>query len=350
MTLRHIEARGDPFEIGVAIGREGSRSFREVVRNLARYRALQAFRGGDRLAAIEAASRRAFPDLMREIDGIAEGAGASFEDIFLWNCRGDLPGNAGFTGAQGCTDVLIPGDAASGLPAVIGHNEDDAGELAGHGFIVTAHPADGPAFTSFCGPGLLPGHTFAANAAGLVQTINHIRPRDQKAGVGRHIIARAVLGCRDIEAALALLGRADRAAGFHHNLGLRGEARLWSVEAPASGCAVIVAETPRAHANHLVFDAFAGADQEVAASSRDRQARADALIAAGKLGRDPLAVLRDTEGGDYPICRKVTGGRDTGYTLATAVFEISAAGVAWRVYDDPAAAPVFARQENRPSS
>jgi Acyl-coenzyme A:6-aminopenicillanic acid acyl-transferase len=350
MTLRHIEAAGDPFELGVAIGREGSRSFREVVRTLARYRALQSWRGSERLAGIEVCSRRAFPDLMREIDGIAEGVGAPFEDIFLWNCRGDLPGNTGFTGAQGCTDVLIPGDAAAGLPAVIGHNEDDAGALAGHGFLVAARPAGGLAFTSFCGPGLLPGHTFAVNEAGLVQTINHIRPRDQTAGVGRHVIARAVLGCRDVAAALGLLERRDRAAGFHHNLGMRGDARLWSVEAPASGCVAIVAERPRAHANHLVFDAFAGLDQEIAASSRDRQARADALIAAGTLARDPLAVLRDTAGGDFPICRKMTGGKDTGYTLATAVFEISPKAVAWRVYDDPAAAPVREGQGVRPSS
>lgn len=341
MTMRHIEAAGDPFAVGLAIGREGGRAFREVVRNLARYRALQPMRGSGRLGEIEAASRRAFPELMREIDGIAEGAEAPFEDVFLWNCRGDLPGNAGFTGAQGCTDVLIPGDGTAGLPAVIGHNEDDAGELAGHGFMATARPAGGVAFASFCGPGLLPGHTFAVNAAGLVQTINHIRPRDQKAGIGRHIIARAVLGCRDIGSALALLARTDRAAGFHHNLGIRGDARLWSVEAPAGGCAVEEAAGPRAHANHLVFDAFADADQEIAPSSRDRQARADALIAGGALGRDPLALLRDTDGGDYPICRKAAGGRDTGYTLATAVYEIGADRVDWRVYDDPAGAPIL---------
>jgi hypothetical protein len=341
VTLRHIRADGDPFAVGFAIGREGGTAFREVVRNLARYRALQPMRGSGRLAEIEAASRRAFPELMREIDGIADGAEVPFEDVFLWNCRGDLPGNAGFTGAQGCTDVLIPGDAATGLPAVIGHNEDDAGELAGHGFMVTVEPAEGIGFTSFCGPGLLPGHTFAVNAAGLVQTINHIRPRDQKAGVGRHIVARAVLGCADIGTALTLLARTDRAAGFHHNLGIRGDARLWSVEAPAGGCAVEEATAPRAHANHLVFDAFADADQEIAPSSRRRQARADALIAGGALGRDPLAVLRDTEGGDYPICRKVAGGRDTGYTLATAVYEIGAGRVDWRVYDDLSRPPVL---------
>lgn len=344
MTLRHIDAAGDPFALGAAIGREGGPAFHTVVRRLARYRALAHWRGSDRLAAIEACSRRAFPALMREIDGIAEGAEAPFEDIFLWNCRGDLPGGAGHTGAQGCTDVLVPADAARGLPALIGHNEDDAGELAGHCFIVTARPARGIGFTGFCGPGQLPGHTFAVNEAGLVQTINHIRPHDQKTGIARHVICRAVLGCAGIDAALALLRRGDRAAGFHHNLGSCDGPGLWSVEAPASGCVVRPVTTPCAHANHLVFDAFASLAQDVAPSSRARQERADALIAAGRLARDPSVILGDTAGRDFPIFRKRSGGRDTGYTLASAIFEIDASGVRWLVHDDLAAPPVFERR------
>jgi hypothetical protein len=341
VTLRRIEASGDPFALGVAIGRAGGKAFHEVVRGLGRFQALQGWRGSGWLAAIESCSRQAFPGLMREVDGLAEGAEAPFEEIFLWNCRGDLPGNAGFTGAQGCTDVLIPGD-----PAVIGHNEDDAPELAGHCFVVSARPEHGTAFTSFCSPGLLPGHTFAVSEAGLVQTINHIRPKDQKLGIARHIVSRAVLDCHDLESVWRLLRRPDRAAGFHHNLVWREDGRLWSVEAPASGCAVLPVAAPRAHANHLVFGDFAALDQEIAPSSLRRQARAEALIAGGNLDRDPLVVLGDTEGGDYPICRKAKGGADGGYTLATAVFTIAPDGVTMRIHDDPAAAAVFETKIN----
>lgn len=348
MSLRHITASGDPFALGVAIGREGGAAFRDIVRTLGRYEALQSWKGNERLAEIEAASRQAFPALMREMDGIAEGAGVPFDDIFLWNCRGDVPGNAGIAGSQGCTDVMIPGDPAGGLPAMVGHNEDDAGELSGHCFMVTVRPDEGVAFTSFCGPGLLPGHTFAVNSAGLVQTINHIRPRDQKAGIGRHIVARAVLTCRDIPSALDLLRRRDRAAGFHHNLGHCVSGDLWSVEAPASGCTAVSVTAPRAHANHLVFTEFAHADQEIAPSSRSRQARADALIADGRLGRDPLDILTDAGNGDYPICRKTHGGKDTGYTLATAIYELSPASVACRVYDDGFDKPSLEISQNCP--
>jgi hypothetical protein len=339
MIYPHIEAKGDPFEIGHALGRRGGAAFRGIVQNLERYRALSPFLGGERMAAIEACSRRAYPALMREMDGMAEGAEVGFDELFLWNCRGDLPGASAIAGSQGCTDIIVPGDPESGLPAVIAHNEDDAPDLADDCFLATVETPGEPGFTSFCSPGLLPGHTFAVNASGLVQTINHIRPRDQKVGIARHIIARAVLGCPTLAAARRILERTDRASGFHHNLGEMGSMTALSVEAPASGCAVRTVREPRAHANHLVFEAFAGIDQEIARSSRERQDRAEALIGSGAAGRDPLAVLSDTQDPDWPICRKRQDGPDTGYTLATAVFEIGLGGVQWRLHRDPREAP-----------
>lgn len=341
MTYPHIEATGDPFAIGYALGRQGGPAFHEIVQNLERYRALSPHLGGDRMAAIEACSRRAFPTLMREIDGIAAGADVAFENLFLWNCRGDLPGASAIAGSQGCTDVILPGDARADLPAVIAHNEDDAPALADACFVATVKPPGEPGFTSFCSPGLLPGHTFAVNASGLVQTINHIRPRDQKPGIARHVVARAVLGCPNLADALDILARTDRASGFHHNLGACGSMSVYSVEAPASGCAVRQVGAPRAHANHLVFDEFSTIDQEIAESSRRRQARANALIGSGKSGRDALSILSDTDDPDWPICRKRPGGPDTGYTLATAHFEIGPGDVRWRVYRDPRDAAVM---------
>jgi hypothetical protein len=148
-----------------------------------------------------------------------------------------------------------------------------------------------------------------------------------------------VLGCPTLAAARRILERTDRASGFHHNLGEMGSMTALSVEAPASGCAVRTVREPRAHANHLVFEAFAGIDQEIARSSRERQDRAEALIGSGAAGRDPLAVLSDTQDPDWPICRKRQDGPDTGYTLATAVFEIGLGGVQWRLHRDPREAP-----------
>lgn len=339
-AIPSFEVSGSPYEIGQDLGRRGAAGFRDRVRQLERYRALQRDWGSsERLRQIEACARAAFPRYVEEIEGLADGAGAPFGDIFLWNCRGDFPGGGDQAGTAdpGCTSVMIAGNG--GRPNIIAHNEDDDALLDGAGFWVTVRPRDGLSFTSFYSPGLLPGHTFGFNERGLVQTINHVRPFDQKAGVPRGIVCRAVLGSATLDAALDVLRRDDRAGGFHHNLGQVGDRRLLSVEAPSSGCAVREIAEIGVHANHLLHPDFAGLRQEVAPSSARRQARAEEMAAAALRARDPLLVLGDDDGDGLPICRKGVYETDPGFTLATAVFEIGARALAWRVHAHPGEAP-----------
>ena len=344
--MKSLEVAGDAYQIGRGLGEAAADAIREILVNVERYRALERdWSGSDRLMALLAAARQIYPEFLREIEGIADGAGVDFDDVFLWNCRGDFPGGGDQSHADiaGCTTVMIPASAAE--PAVIAHNEDDQAELDGRCFLVRVRPSHGIGFTSFYSPGLLPGHTFAVNEAGLVQAINHIRPHDQSAGIPRHIVARAVLASADLNGALAVLSRRDRASGFHHNLGQAGQggrARLLSVEAPASMCVVHHVDSAAVHTNHLVFPECADIVQEVADSSARRQRRAEALISDGALeGRDASAVLGDNADADLPICRKRRDGKDPGYTLATAVFEVASERVTWRVHSHPLDAPEF---------
>jgi len=346
-TLAQISAAGDSYAIGHALGTAAAAALHEVIPRIGRFRALNASADARRAAGVlEAAGRAAFPEFMREVDGIAAGADVPFEQVWLWNCRGDVAGGGDQTRSAlaGCTTVLLPGSDAE--PGIIGHNEDDQPELNGHCFIARIEPDNGPAFTSFYSPGLLPGHTFAVNDAGLVQTINHIRPRNQGPGVPRHLIARAILAQTSLDDAVAILTRQDRASGFHHNLGMAGDNRLLSVEAPASGCSVaVIQHLASVHSNHLIHPPFSDIDQEITPSSRDRLVRARTLITEGALDtHDPLVVLTDRGCAGLPIYRKGEISSDPGYTLATAIFEIDRGRIAWRVYTDVDAGPVF---ENR---
>ncbi len=326
-----ISARGDAFAVGQAIGRRGGAAARDAAFNTPQFQALRPWLGSSRLAALKAAAQYSFPQYMREIEGIADGAGLAVDEIFLWNCRGDLRDLDPALDDSGCTTVLLPGDTA-----VIGHNEDGAAELAGLCFLCDIEPDDGPGFTAFCYPGMLPGHAFGVNRLGLVQTINNIRPHDLTAGVPRHVISRAVLACRTLDEAVALLQRTDRASGFHHALGQAGDSRLLSVEAPASGCTVIEARSPLAHANHLIGADYRGLDQDSQPSSLTRQARAEALIAAGAVASgDPFAILYDCENAELPILRRGHEAGDEGYTLASAVFKISSGVVDWALTHGP---------------
>jgi hypothetical protein len=341
--LKSIEVAGDSYQVGRGLGEAAARAFHETVVNVERYKVLKRdWSGSARLKSLLAAARQSYPEYVREIEGIADGAGAGFDDIFLWNCRGDFPGGGteSHAATAGCTTVMLA--ATADEPAVIAHNEDDQAELDGQCFVARVRPSHGVGFTSFYSPCLLPGHTFAVNEAGLVQTINNIRPHDQVAGIPRHIIARAVLACADLDAALAVLSRRDRASGFHHNLGQAGHRRLLSVEAPASQCVAHHVASAAVHTNHLVFSECADIAQEVADSSASRQRRAEALISDGALGgRDASVILGDDADRDLPICRKRRGGTDPGYTLASAFFEVARDQVAWRVHSHPLEAPEF---------
>lgn len=329
-AITRVEASGGPFAIGKTLGRAAGDAVRAHVFVHAEFLELNArWAGSEYLGALEAAARAAYPDFVREIEGIAAGAELDFATIFLWNCRGDLRLSETAVAAalaeagEGCTTVFLPG--------VIGHNEDGAPGFLGKCFWVSVTPDRGPAFDSFMYPGMLPGHTFGVNAAGLVQTINNIRVHDLKPGIPRHIVCRAVLGSQTLDAALTILQRTDRASGFHHALGQAGDDRLLSVEAPASGCHVRLVESPHAHANHLIESAFAGLAQEITDSSRDRQLRAESMLRGGEHPR-PEAILFDDEA---PIYRANDAGDDYSQTLATAVFELSPACVDWRIHASP---------------
>jgi hypothetical protein len=329
--METIVARGDAFAVGVAIGRRGCRAVRDAVVQSAQFQALKAWLGSDRLAALKAATARSYPGFLRELEGIAQGAGLSFDEIFLWNCRGDLRDLDAGLDDSGCTTVMIPGGTTPGT-ATIGHNEDGGAALAGLCFLSQVEPDVGPGFTAFCYPGMLPGHAFGVNRFGLVQTINNIRPHDLTVGVPRHVICRAVLDCRTLDEALALLQRTDRAAGFHHALAQAGDSRLLSVEAPASGCTVVEVKSPLAHANHLLADCHGKLEQDCQPSSVARQERAEAMIASGALeDGDPLAILFDRADPALPILRNGDEEGNDGYTLATALFKIGAETVDWSV-------------------
>ncbi|MBT5266819.1 MAG: peptidase C45 [Rhodospirillaceae bacterium] len=333
-----IEATGDPRSIGRAIGERGAEAIHQAVMATPQFQRLQVWHGTDRMAELRAAARASYPEHLEEIAGIAEGAGVDEEALFIWNCRGDNDGLES-TVDDACTSLLLP--ATDDHPATIAHNEDGAPEFAGLCFMVRARPEKGPAFEAFCYPGMLPGHAFGANEHGIVQTINHIRPGDRTVGVPRHIVSRAVLSAQSLEAALAILERTDRAAGFHHNIGDAASGRLFSVEAPASGCSVVEALTPMAHANHLVHEKFAGLKQLVTPSSEARQVRAETVV--GDLAAEPLSVLFDTAGEDLPVlCRGEVGSGDS-YTLATVLYQLSTARIACAVHHGPALAPVVER-------
>lgn len=342
--IKIIEAKGSPADIGHAIGMAVKDSVQTAVMSTPEFlETADAFRGSDYLKALNDAAEGAYPQHMRELEAMASACEVDTETLFIWNCRGDLRFPPDTAQARldaltdGCTTLLSPGDFENDIPAVIAHNEDGSGDFVEHKYWLRCQPDDGPAFESYLYPGMLAGHSVAVNAAGLVQTINNVRPEDLKPGIPRHFVCREILACESVPAAMEQLRRDDRASGFHHNIGMLGEASPLSIEAPASATVIRFVNEAQGHANHLLDDTFKDLGQNITASSAFRQWSVENYLRGGGDALTPENVLfqRGGEGEESVLRRPGDGGDDYGCTLITAVFRISSDRVQWTVHGGP---------------
>ncbi|MFC4298711.1 C45 family autoproteolytic acyltransferase/hydrolase [Castellaniella hirudinis] len=329
--LQPVEARGSHREVGRALGRWGAEACHRHLIHSDAWAQIMACRDQPEIPAMRALLRQAFPWIEDELTGLAEGLELPPDEVFLWNCRGDLWALA----PDGCTTVLAP--------QRLSHNEDGDPGFAGACGLVDARPDGAPAFASFVYPGSLPGHTFAVNETGLAITVNNIRARRTKAGMPRMVLCRALLAAGSAGEAVSILQAHPRMGAFHLGLGQAGAAHTWSVE--FSHMAVSVRPVTQAailHANHAVHGAQEDLPQVITASSSHRQTRGEALLEQGAEAR---AVLADTGDAAEPILRRSPDDTDQENTLATADIDLSKNTARWAVYAPGAAEPHY-RFEN----
>ncbi|CAM4089302.1 C45 family autoproteolytic acyltransferase/hydolase [Bordetella tumulicola] len=328
MSFKPVAITGTRRQVGVALGKLARPLMSAYLDQSTTWRTLRPWRGHVYLQELAGNIQHYLPELWEEFEGMAEGLRLPADDLLLWNCRGDLLHQT----TDGCTSITIQG--AEGV-RWIAHNEDGDPYLYGRCPIVDVRPDDAPGYVSFYYPGSLPGHTFAANRSGIVQTINNLRTRARRTGVPRMFLARAVLDCETLDQAVELLRDTPRAGSFHHMLGASGDERLFSIEAMPGLCSMKPIARRYGHANHMIHDASQDVAQIITDSSRARQTRVDGLLDGWHSGADEthiVAALHDTDG-PLPILRCAANDPDEENTLATAVFELDDEHVNLRIYD-----------------
>ena len=113
--LGYIEISGSHHDIGVQLGRFGREiAHRHLVTTHA-WATVMAHRDDGAVVRMREMVAARFPAYWQELKGLSEGLGLPFDDVFLWNCRGDVWARA----PDGCTTVQIPGDVP-----IVAHNED----------------------------------------------------------------------------------------------------------------------------------------------------------------------------------------------------------------------------------
>lgn len=333
-ALTFTEFSGSPFQIGLAMGRFGATAVHGYLTGSPFWEGVMQWRESEAAQGMQALVQSRHPYIWDELHGLAKGLELPFEDVFLWNCRGDVWGMA----PDGCTTVLQP---APDGPR-ISHNEDGDPGFAGHCAVAEFTVDGGPAFASFIYPGSIPGHTFAVTEYGMAMTVNNVRVRQAAIGLPRMVLTRALLNAPDLSSAVDLLRQSPRSGGFHLSLAQRGGQAMLSVEFTASGVSVEQVKTPILHANHLVHPDMQAQAQHVTQSSQCRQITGERLLQHVEAGHmDALAILADQSDADEPIYRDSPTDSDVENTLATVDMRVGTDQVLWEVYEHPGDAPRF---------
>jgi len=324
ISLELVQAAGSHFDVGRAMGQ---RFADKIHLALDRYDFFQqqllpfhrTAEGQRVFSQMLEINRARYPDYIYELEGLAQGAGRDFDELFLVNARGEYAAWVSIEAGRGCSDCAVVAAEA----ALIGHNEDADPAFRGNMYLVRAQVENKPTFTALAYPGFLCGNAFGMNDAGICFSVDHVRPEEIRPGLARQFIARSLLEARSIDDAIARVTAPGRASGFSYTVGSTIERRVVVVEVAPETHHVHEVQGCYFHTNH--YRRLDAVRQQVHPSSRARLERADQLL-TGKSWLDVagvLGLLGDEGDHPYPIYRTATP-PDGSVTHCTTLFDLDA--------------------------
>jgi len=235
------------------------------------------------------AIQKAFPELLREMHGIAEGAGIPFADILTMNCRTEVLWRAAVArehsltgGPRGeCSSfALEPDRTALGRP-LVGQNWDWLEVLADGVIVLEVERPDAPNFVTIVEAGLLAKTTM--NQAGVTIGINTIVSSldGGSEGVPFHVLVRAVADAEHVSDVVGILASVRRASSGNYIVAAENGAVLNIETAPGDSRTVhplIAGDGAVVHTNHFVRAPAGGHDLAPAQMS-------DSFVRYGRLER-----------------------------------------------------------------
>jgi isopenicillin-N N-acyltransferase-like protein len=303
-----IEARGTYREVGKQIGVQGKAQIQSMLIYL-REHTPAGFtweqiqnRSRDFLAP----SREIYPKYIEELEGVAEGAEVSFEDIFVSMCEElwEVPI------IQGCTDMAARGSATLDGTTLIAHTNDLSAESESRLVILKIQAGDEPEIIAVSPGGVAISAGY--NAAKISLTGNQLDSNDVRPGVPRLLVVRAILGSRTLSEAMTHCLLPQRASSYN-NVVADASGEVYSMEGSATDCeAIYIEKDVMAHANHYISPAMRRFElnRSANANSLIRYNRAEYLLREnyGKLTPDLFRkLLADHAGYPTSICKHGPG-------------------------------------------
>ena len=149
------------------------------------------------------ATKKKYPNLIKELNGIAKGAQVSFDDLLVYQCEEEI------------LDFYIPKCTSVALRLnngniLLGHNEDWLPEYKENSLVIISGKINKNKFLTMSYIGQLPGSSCALNSHGLAFTGNSLDFKRFKLGIPRVFMLRALLDTEKLKEAEKLLENKNR--------------------------------------------------------------------------------------------------------------------------------------------
>lgn len=247
-----------------------------------------------------AITKRYFPHLIEEVEGIALGAQVPFIEYFFAQAREVYPfyidGDGGGGGTvDHCTVVVNFNEDGP----IIGHNEDWS-EIALDDLYLLKAIIDGVTIFGLQYAVSLAGEAASINSHGLIQCVTEIHPI-ATLGVPKNFVGRAILEAKTLDEALRIIANTPMASGYNHVLVQGDEIRNVEI-AGKQHIVQAVKGKPFVHTNHFTAEELEKFEKFRTPSSVARYNRAQELNVP-ELSLDRMKQLLSDQAGELPICR-----------------------------------------------
>ena len=244
------------------------------------------------------------PELIEEMEGLAEGAGMEFDQILVLNARTELGYSDQLAAAECSSLALAPSRTENGR-TLLAQNWDWLPAMKDRVALLRLTPDNGPRALIFCEAGQV--SKIGLNEYGLGQLMNLLMSPGAKYGVPIHILSRLILETDSVAAAIELVQKTTRASSTNFLIGDKS-GRLASLEtAPETVGLVEMDNGFIAHSNHYCDPGLAKTDQTIAVlpDSPARLARLQELIGTREKwsAKTIKEVLKDHDQVPLSICR-----------------------------------------------
>jgi hypothetical protein len=299
----YIEVKGSSYEMGHQHGAQTS----SLVHKYLVWIEKMTSKSRDLLAANAVAflpyMERLSPRFVEEVRGLADGAGISFEEALLAQCRGEA---ARASASEGCTAFALTGEATEGGHPLAGQNQDLTAEFGDLGIVLHVKPDDDrPRAIIFTFAGQL-GY-MGMNQRGVAHFANGLGDFEWRPGLPHYPLKRFLLELPDVACCLRALEE-HRTCSAGNMVFCDGDGAVADVEIRPEGIAVYRDQHPdcRLHTNHYLTPEFAPYETHATVDSRLRLERLRHLVDErwGEITADVMKdLLADHHGDPAAICR-----------------------------------------------